>query len=363
MKIGIIGGGQLAQMLAWSAVPLGIKTLVLDPNPDCPASLAAEIIVGDYDDLNALQALAKRVDVITYEFENVPTAALKQIKSKKIFPSLEILEVAQERLAEKQCFVDLKIPTTEFYAVNSEEDLIQAAKKFGYPFVVKTRRMGYDGKGQAIIRAENEVKVVFQQLGGQPLMAENWVEFQMEVSQIAVRDQAGKIYYYPLTLNVHRDGILRQSHAPYDSSLKIAQLAVNYTKKLMEKFNYVGVMAIEFFVHQGGLIANEMAPRVHNSGHWTIEGAVTSQFQNHMRAIAGLPLGCTDDIQQTVMINLIGNHPPINELMQFPDVYCHFYGKTPAKGRKLGHLTLVKASPAIFKKTVKELFELLGEDY
>jgi 5-(carboxyamino)imidazole ribonucleotide synthase len=262
-------------------------------------------------------------------------------------------------LAEKKTFVELGIPTCQFFPVDCVNDLYHAAESLAFPFVLKTRRLGYDGKGQIILREFFELESAWEKLNWQPCIAENWIDFEFEVSQIAARDHQGNIVYYPLVYNIHHEGILRESHAPYNN-LALMQAARDYIKILMEKFNYIGVLTVEFFVKNGKLIANEMAPRVHNSGHWTIEGAVISQFENHMRAVAGLPLGDTQASSNSVMINLIGHHPDLNELIKLPNVHCHLYGKSPAKGRKLGHLTVVNADLEALNKTVKKLRQLIG---
>lgn len=355
MRVGILGGGQLAQMLVLAGVPLGIDFLCLDPEASCPASKVAKIIQADYSDLEAVKKLASSVDVLTFESENIPTDFLKALKT-PLFPTCEALEVAQDRLTEKQFFTELKVPVTAFRAVDEKEDLHRAIEALGLPVLLKTRRHGYDGKGQRVIRKVEEAELAFEALAPNALIVEKWFSFDTEVSLIAVRSQRGEIHFYPLTENVHREGILRLSKAPFlnESLVKKAQ---SHLQAILEKLNYVGVLAVEFFVKGDGLVANEMAPRVHNSGHWTIEGAVTSQFENHLRAILGLPLGKTDPVGYSAMVNFIGEIPPIETLLQIPALHVHLYGKAPRPLRKLGHGTLCLAREESAK--IKQVVELL----
>jgi len=261
----------------------------------------------------------------------------------RISPPLRALAVAQDRLTEKRSFELLGIPTTQYAAVDSRESLELAARTIGLPGVLKTRRLGYDGKGQFVLRKPADLDRAWEALGKAPLLFENLVPFDAEVSVIAVRGLDGDVVFYPLNLNVHREGILRLTRAPY-GNVALTRQAHRAAKKLLEHFRYVGVLTIEFFVKRGKLIANEMAPRVHNSGHWTIEGAETSQFENHVRAIAGLPLGSTRARGHSAMINLVGQMPTRERLLEEPGLHWHDYGKTARPGRKLGHLTICEAS-------------------
>lgn len=340
LRVGIIGGGQLAQMLALAGRPLGIDIVCLAEDIDCPAASVAMIIPGSVDKPESLQQFLKQVDIISFEFENVNIAPLQSITQQvAIFPSLTCLNTAQDRLLEKQCFNDLAIPTTRFYPINSQLDLTKAAAELGFPCVLKTRCLGYDGKGQMVLRDASDIETAWQLLGTQTLILEEFIAFEQEVSLIAVRNQQGEIRCYPLTENQHEAGILRVSRAPYHMPV-LQQQAENYVTRLLEKFNYIGVLTVEFFQKANQLIANEMAPRVHNSGHWTIEGATISQFENHLRAITGLPLGDTAAIGYSAMINLIGEMPTTEKILALPSAHFHYYAKEPRPGRKLGHITV-----------------------
>jgi len=342
VSIGILGGGQLGYMLALAGYPLGLRFRFLDPSPEAPVGRIAPRVTGDFTDRAALEKFAHGLEVVTYEFENVPVDAAHFLaKHVPVFPPPGALEAAQDRLREKQLFEKLGIATTEYASVPAASDLDQALKKVGMPAVVKTRRMGYDGKGQWTLRTPEEVKVAKEGLPRLPIIVESFVPFKRELSVIAVRGKAGETAFYPLVENHHRNGILRLSLASAPGvSPEIQKAAEDAARKVLESLNYVGVLAIEFFEHDGKLLANEMAPRVHNSGHWTIEGAVTSQFENHLRAICGLPLGSTVVIGASAMINLIGEVPESAQVLAIPSAHLHLYGKEPRPGRKLGHVTL-----------------------
>ncbi len=340
MIVGILGGGQLAQMLALAGIPLGHQFRFLDPAEHPPAAALGEHIRAAFYDASALKKLAADADVVTYEFENVPHASVREVAKKTVVhPSPDCLAVAQERLAEKQAFVRFGIPTPRFAAIDGPGDVAKALREVGMPCVVKTRRSGYDGKGQRVVRTMADAESVWQQLGEVPLIAEQFVAFSRELSIVSARDAAGNVAHYPLTENVHESGILRQSLAPAASSLQSD--AEGYAAKLMEHFGYVGVLCIEFFEAGGTLLANEMAPRVHNSGHWTIEGAVCSQFENHIRAVCGMPLGSTKTVAPSAMLNMIGVVPDILPLLKQEGAHVHLYGKSPRPGRKIGHVTFV----------------------
>ena len=342
MSIGILGGGQLGYMLALAGYPLGLRFRFLDPSPEAPVGRIAPRVTGDFSDRAALEKFAHGLEVVTYEFENVPVDAVHFLAKKvSVFPPPGALEAAQDRLREKQLFEKLGIPTTEFASVPAASDLDAALKKVGLPAVLKTRRMGYDGKGQWILKSQEDVRIAKEGLPRQPFIAERFVPFTREISVLAVRGKAGETAFYPLVENHHRKGILRLSLAPAPSvSPQIQRAAEEAARMVLESLNYVGVLAIEFFEHNGQLLANEMAPRVHNSGHWTIEGAVTSQFENHLRAINGFPLGSTTAIGSSAMINLIGEVPQPAKVLAIPSAHLHLYGKEPREGRKLGHVTL-----------------------
>jgi 5-(carboxyamino)imidazole ribonucleotide synthase len=342
VSIGILGGGQLGYMLALAGYPLGWRFRFLDPSPEAPVGRIAPRVTGDFSDRAALEKFAHGLEVVTYEFENVPMDTVQFLAKKvSVFPPPGALEAAQDRLREKQLFEKLGIATTEFVSVPVAYDLDQAVKKMGLPVVVKTCRMGYDGKGQWILRTPEEVISAKQGLPKQTCIAERLVHFTRELSVIAVRGKSGETAFYPLVENHHRNGILRLSLAPAPGlSPEVQKTAEEAARRVLESLNYVGVLAIEFFERDGKLLANEMAPRVHNSGHWTIEGAVTSQFENHLRAICGLPLGATTAIGASAMINLIGEVPDSAQVLAIPSAHLHLYGKEPRPGRKLGHVTL-----------------------
>jgi 5-(carboxyamino)imidazole ribonucleotide synthase len=344
MTIGIVGAGQLGQMLALAGYPLGFDFLFLDRSVDVPAGRIAPVLTGEMNDPVRLAELARRSEVVSFDWENVDVGALRQAsRGTRLAPPLRALATAQDRLLEKKAFDRLSIPTTRHAAVNSKAQLQRAVQRVGLPGVLKTRRLGYDGKGQYVIRALADIDRAWESLGKVPLLYEEFVPFQYEVSIIGVRARSGAIATYPLNRNYHVDGILRLTLAPWRSPA-IGARAATHLRRVLEAFNYVGVLTIEYFVRHGQLIANEMAPRVHNSGHWTIEGAVTSQFENHVRAIAGLPLGDPSPRGHAAMINLIGTMPKSTQYLKESGLHWHDYGKEPRHGRKLGHCTLIEPS-------------------
>lgn len=344
MKIGVLGAGQLARMLAFAAHQLGIEIICVDPSPECSAQNVTQVHQADYSDIQKMATYFSGVDCVTYETENLPIEAVKAIDQKfKLFPTLAALELFQDRLSEKNFLNSLSIPTVDYRAVNTWSDIENAIRQFAFPFVMKTRLSGYDGKGQAIIRNLEEAELAWERLSRYPLIIEKFANFDYEVSIIAVRSSAGKILFYPIVFNEHRNGILFLSKAPYVNEV-IELAAKNYATQILQKLNYVGVMTVEFFCQNNQLLVNEIAPRVHNSGHWTIEGAETSQFENHLRAISGLPLGSTKPIGHAAMINFIGKHQNMSNLLSIPGAHYHWYNKEVRQGRKLGHLTLCAAS-------------------
>ena len=346
MRIGIIGAGQLGQMLGMAARVLGIECVFVDPSENPPAASVGDVLQRPFDDAETLASLARDCDVITYEFENVPVEALLPIAGDvPVYPPPAALAQAQDRLMEKQLFQRLDIPIPEFRAIDSIEDLRDAADTIGLPLVVKTRRLGYDGKGQFVVRTTADVDSAWQELGSVPLIAEQWVPFDYEVSAIGARAVNGATVMYPLTHNEHADGILRQSRAPVES-MELQPLAERYATSLLNELDYVGVLALELFVAGNALLANEFAPRVHNSGHWTIEGAATSQFANHLLAVANRELGSTARRGHAGMLNLIGTIPDTARSLQVDDCTLHDYGKAPRPGRKLGHITVLAATAA-----------------
>ena len=355
MKIGIVGAGQLGRMLAVAGYPFALQFEFLDSSSDSPAGRIAPIVTGAFDDPASLRRLADAVDLLTYEFENVPVAALEvQTQGKVCLPPFEALRVSQDRLYEKELFRKLGIATPPFRALETRAELDAAVHELGLPAVLKTRRLGYDGRGQRYLRKPADLEPAWQALRGVPLILEGFVDFSAEVSLIGARSTRGEIAVYPLTLNEHRDGILRVSVAPHrHQALQLA--AERCLRKLLRHFGYAGVLTVEFFVQRGRLVANEMAPRVHNSGHWTIEGAATSQFENHLRAILGWPLGDTSARGHVGMVNFIGNMPDRSRVLAMPEVHFHDYGKAPRAGRKLGHCTVVAPTAAARNRVLKRL--------
>ena len=357
MTIGILGGGQLGYMLALAGYPLGLHFRFLDPSPEAPVGRIAQRVTADYTDQAALEKFSSGLELVTYEFENVPVEAANFLAERvPVYPPPAALEAAQDRLAEKNLFRKLGVTTADFAAVSNSVELDAALKTLGLPAVMKTSRMGYDGKGQWILRTAQDVAKAKSEMPRAEFILERFVPFTRELSVLAVRSRNGETAIYPLVENHHRSGILRLSLAPaprFDSSIQRA--AENVAHRVLESLKYVGVLAIEFFEYQGELLANEMAPRVHNSGHWTIEGAVTSQFENHLRAVLGLPLGSTGLTGHCAMLNLIGDLPESAEVLAVPDAHFHLYGKSPRPGRKLGHVTLRAASPERLALRLSEL--------
>ena len=357
MTIGILGGGQLGYMLALAGYPLGLHFRFLDPSPEAPVGRIAQRVTADYTDQAALEKFASGLELVTYECENVPVEAARFLAERvPVYPPPAALEAAQDRLAEKDLFRKLGIATTEFAPVSNPAELDAAVKTIGLPAVLKTSRMGYDGKGQWLLRTAADVAKAKSELPSAKLILERFVPFTRELSVLAVRSRNGESAIYPLVENHHRSGILRLSLAPAPRlDAEIQRAAERAAHSILESLKYVGVLAIEFFEHDGRLLANEMAPRVHNSGHWTIEGAITSQFENHLRAVMGLPLGSTHAIGSSAMLNLIGELPDSAEVLAIRDAHLHLYGKTPRAGRKLGHITLRAASAEQLASRLAEL--------
>lgn len=362
MKVGVIGAGQLGRMLALAGYPLGIETLFLDRDAATPGGQVGGILTGEFTDRKLLQQLAVRSDVLTFDWENISVAALRAAaRGRRIAPPLRALAVTQDRLAEKRLFEKLGIPTTRYAAVSSRPALTRAMRSIGLPGVLKTRRFGYDGKGQAVLRSGEDADRAWPMLSGSPLIYEEFVPFDSEVSIIGARSANGEIAVYPLNRNLHREGILRLTRAPWGPA-SLQRRATAHLRRMLEHFRYVGVLNIEFFVRAGKLIANETAPRVHNSGHWTLEGAVTSQFENHLRAILGWPLGSTASRAHVAMINLIGSLPERAGLLRLPDLHWHEYGKTARPGRKLGHLTLLAATATARDRLARQVLRQIDPD-
>lgn len=348
MAIGVIGGGQLGRMLALAGLPLGQRFVFLDPGGESCAGHVGALRVGAYDDEERLQELARASTVVTYEFENVPVASARFLNELvPVFPPPRALEVSQDRLDEKRFFASLGIPTPGFAPASTRDELAAAVAKVGAPSVVKTRRFGYDGKGQWKLASAADVDEAWSALGAAHLIVEAHVPFDREVSILGVRARNGETRFWPLVENEHRDGILRVS-VPKSASWtpELQARAEGYASKVMNELDYVGVLAIELFVRGDDLLVNEMAPRVHNSGHWTIEGAETSQFENHVRALVGAPLGSTRMVGLSAMVNAIGALPDRAAVLAIEGAHLHAYGKDPAPGRKVGHVTVRAESRA-----------------
>ncbi len=360
MKVGVLGAGQLARMIALAGIPLGLEFIFLDPSADACANRLGEPLIGDYNDPTLLAQLAERADVVTYEFENVPAEVAEFLASHtQVHPSPKALAVAQDRLVEKTFFHDIGIPTPDYAAVDSLEDLAQAMTDIGYPAILKSRTQGYDGKGQSVLKSANDLKPAWELLQGVPAVVEAFVPFNREVSIIAVRSVSGEVVFYPLSENLHRSGILRVSKCSTDDAMQ--QQAESYVSRLLEALDYVGVLALELFEINGQLLVNEFAPRVHNSGHWTIEGAETSQFENHLRAILDLPLGATRAVGKSAMVNFIGGLPKTEELLAIPHTHLHLYDKAPRPGRKVAHATVRAENAEQLSELIQKLTALADQ--
>lgn len=343
--VGILGGGQLARMMVLAGAPLGLRFVVFDPAADACAGQLAPLQVGAFDDTAALAEFAARVDVVTFDFENVPATSARWLAERRpVFPNPAALAVAQDRLSEKTLFRELGIPLPPFADIRSRDELAAKAVEFGMPCILKTRRLGYDGKGQFRIRGEADIDAAWQALGAQVnatgLILEGFVAFDREVSVVAVRGRDGEFRAWPLTGNWHVDGVLSASLAPAPASVAQHEAAIGYARRVAERLDYVGVFALELFCRGDELLANEMAPRVHNSGHWTSDGAETSQFENHLRAVLGLPLGDTRVLGYACMLNWLGRMPDARAVLAEPSGHWHDYGKQPRDGRKVGHANL-----------------------
>ncbi len=367
ITVGILGGGQLARMLALSGAPLGLRFLVLDTTADACAAQYAPSMQADYRDEDALAAFAAQVDVATFDFENVPAESAQWLAERvPVFPNPRALQVAQDRLAEKTLFRELGIEVPDFADIASRADLDAALARIGAPAILKTRRLGYDGKGQFRIRSTADAEAAWDALGAQAasvgLILEAFVPFERELSVVAVRGRDGEFRTWPLTENWHDHGVLAASLAPANVAAALEQAAVAHARRVAESLDYVGVFALELFVREGRLLANEMAPRVHNSGHWTIEGAETSQFQNHLRAVLGLPLGSTRMLGHACMLNWIGTLPDSLPVLAQACGHWHDYGKSPREGRKVGHATFRADTAAELADALAAAGKALGRD-
>ena len=377
--VGILGGGQLARMMALAGAPLGLRFRVLDTVADACAGQFAPLIVGDYTDQAALAEFARQVDIATFDFENVPAESAQWLTERiPVFPGPRALAVAQDRLAEKSLFRELGIPVPAFADVPDRAALDAALAQIGTPCILKTRRLGYDGKGQFRIRepgvgnGESGIgkaeaatpDAAWEALGAQAstvgLILEAFVPFERELSVVAVRGRDGEFRTWPLTENWHVDGVLSASLAPARADAGLEAQAIAHARALADALGYVGVFALELFCRDGVLLANEMAPRVHNSGHWTIEGSETSQFENHLRAVLGLPLGDTRMLGHACMLNWVGHMPDAAPVLREPGGHWHDYGKQPRDGRKVGHATLRADSPAALADALRRTGAALG---
>jgi 5-(carboxyamino)imidazole ribonucleotide synthase len=365
--LGVLGGGQLARMLALAAAPLGVKTLAVDSSADACAGQVAPLVVADWTDYAALEAFAARVDVVTFDFENVPAETAHWLAERvAVFPAPQALAVAQDRLAEKTLFRECGLPTPDFMTVDTREQLDQALATVGAPAILKTRRLGYDGKGQFRLRKPADADAAWAALGAQAskhgLILEAFVPFERELSVLAVRGREGDFRTWPLTRNWHVDGVLSMSLAPAPDIALLQPRATELARTLAERLGYVGVFALELFVKDGELLGNEMAPRVHNSGHWTIEGAHTSQFENHVRAVLGLPLGDTGARGMSAMFNWIGELPDTSAVLQAVDAHWHDYGKQARPGRKVGHATVCAPDAGQLAARLGGMAQALGRE-
>ncbi|MFK3867528.1 5-(carboxyamino)imidazole ribonucleotide synthase [Psychrobacter faecalis] len=376
--IGILGGGQLGMMLAQAALPLGYQCVFLEDNANCPASLYGKVFSSEQ-----LDEFIAAADVFTLEFENTPTATVEQLANlsksgskQGMFPPPLALDIAQDRLKEKGMFNELDIATVPFMAVNSEAELKQACDELGLPIVLKTSRGGYDGKGQFVIKEDSDIKTAWHELkdavSGKgsltptpaPLIAEGFINFSREVSIIAVRAQNGQVRCYDLVENHHHHGILAKTRAPAVGTSHLFQQATDAISTVMNHLGYVGVMALELFVSKDArgndyLLANEIAPRVHNSGHWSIEGAITSQFENHIRAVVNLPLGDTDNVHPAIMLNVLGQYPDISAVLNIDGAHYHSYHKAEREDRKIAHITLMPNDVADLEPALAKLVAVL----
>ena len=367
LVLGILGGGQLARMLALAAAPLGVKSLVVDSSADACAGQVAPLVVADWTDYDALEHFARQVDVVTFDFENVPAETAHWLAERvAVFPAPRALAVAQDRLAEKNLFRECGLQTPDFKAIDTREDLDLALATIGAPAILKTRRLGYDGKGQFRIKSLADADAAWAALGAQAqahgLILEAFVPFDRELSVIAVRSREGEFRTWPLTQNWHTDGVLSLSLAPAPDITSLQERATRLAQTLAEKLDYVGVFALELFVKDGQLLGNEMAPRVHNSGHWTIEGALTSQFENHVRAVLGMPLGDTSARGLSAMFNWIGELPDAAPVLEAVDAHWHDYGKQPRVGRKVGHATVCAPNAGQLVERLGGIAHALGRD-
>jgi 5-(carboxyamino)imidazole ribonucleotide synthase len=360
-QITVLGGGQLGWMLGLAGIPLGLSFRFLDPSADAPAQAVGDLVVAELDDEAAAAKAADGSAVVTYEWEGVPaTTAYEAGRTVPIHPAPRALEMSQDRFLEKATFNALGIATAPFSSVGDRASLDDAIAQVGLPAVLKTRRGGYDGKGQAVLRARPDADSAFAELGGVPLILEGFIPFRRELSIVAVRAPDGTTLCWPVVENTHELGILRLTRAPAPGVDDAVQTrAEACIRPLLDLLGYVGVCCVELFDLDGELLANEMAPRVHNSGHWTIEGAHTSQFENHLRAVLGWPLGSTEARGASAMVNCIGRMPDRDAVLSVPGAHLHDYRKRPRRGRKLGHVTVCAADADTLEPALARVLELV----
>ncbi|KTD65544.1 5-(carboxyamino)imidazole ribonucleotide synthase [Legionella spiritensis] len=346
MKIGVLGGGQLSRMLALAGIPAGLEFCFYEPKKPCCSESLGRVIYAPYDDRQALLDFAGQVDLITYENENIPIETIDFLQQlKPVYPDKTALQISQDRLFEKNLFQELNIPTARYYEVNNQDDLKAAVETLGFPVILKKRHGGYDGKCQLRLYKHADLNDVSDEQCTCSIV-ESFVNFDREVSMIAARNKTGDCIFYDLSENIHLNGILfSTANKRNDPFFATAQ---NHMDKLLKHLDYVGVLALEFFQEDQQLIANEMAPRVHNSGHWTIEAAMTSQFANHVRCILGWPPARTDSLAYATMYNVIGHFPDKNQLANYTDLHWHDYQKEPRAGRKLGHVTILSQRSHVY---------------
>ncbi|TDO04627.1 MULTISPECIES: 5-(carboxyamino)imidazole ribonucleotide synthase [Halomonas] len=362
MNIGVLGAGQLGRMLALSGYPLANRFTFLDTTGHPSAGIGDVMVYTDQQPL--LDAFLAKVDLVTYEFEHLPVSLVQAIEEHRpVYPGSRAIRICQNRAEEKALFDRLGIPTPAYRLVESADELEAAARELGCPVVAKSLTEGYDGKGQAVLKNSAEAHEAWRAINHPRLVVEAFVDFVREVSIIAARGRDGEVAFYPMAENQHVDGILRYSIAPLpDLDEQVEQIADGYIRALLDALDYVGVLTLELFqCADGSLLANEMAPRVHNSGHWTIDGAVTSQFENHLRAIQGLPLGDTSARMPTCMVNMIGREGEAAEVLALPDAHLHRYDKRERAGRKLGHVNLLAPTHAELLERVRACAALLPD--
>lgn len=353
MRIGILGGGQLSRMLALAGIPMGLDFCFYEPAEKACASGLGKVYQAAYEDEAMLLNFLNEIDYLTYENENIPVETLNFIEThQKIYPDKAVLQISQDRVLEKNMFRDLKIPTAAFYEVANRQDLLNALKENGYPALLKSRRGGYDGKGQILLTKPDDLSAVSEADCSNAIL-ENYIAFDREFSLIAARSIKGDVRFYDLCENIHKGGILfRTINKQGDPYFYPAR---DYVDRVLKKFDYVGVMALEFFQHGEQIIANELAPRVHNTGHWTIEAAMSSQFENHLRAMLGYSLGRTDSMAYASMYNIIGQFPDKDLLTKYPELHLHDYQKQARARRKIGHVTCLASHSHAYHRALETL--------